>query len=280
MVLALTAQGISVLPSKQNLLFGARLRDRAYVLEKGEIRCHGGMDEQRSIARVQREIQGFWQPRGPCRFSAKLDILPSRHSTMVCANSLLAKGWHMVLNIDEISRLYETRGEASYVKPQLTQRQHAMQCAWLAEQAQSTPELVAAALLHDLGHLLASYAEQLPPDADDGHQYIPIPFLRRRFTDAVIEPIRLHVEAKRYLCGMDSSYWARLSDAARRRLSRQGGPFSEAEAATFLARPFAADALRIRQWDDLAQDPHAKPPPWSHFADVLMRVSRGELATA
>ena len=183
----------------------------------------------------------------------------------------------MILSIDEISRLYDTRGAAWYVEGQLTHRQHALQCAWLAEKGRSSPELVAAALLHDLGHLLASYAEQLPPDADDGHQYIPVPFLRGRFPDAVVEPIRLHVDATRYLCGTDSAYWARMSHTARSCLARQGGPFSESESAAFLARPFAADALRVRRWDDLAQDPHAKPPTWAHFAQVLQRISRGAL---
>lgn len=186
----------------------------------------------------------------------------------------------MILSIDEISHLYETRGAAWYVKEKVTHRQHATQCAWLAEKAASAPELVTAALLHDLGHLLASYAEQLPPDADDGHQYIPVPFLRGRFPDAVIEPIRLHVDATRYLCGIDSAYWARQSDSERRCLARQGGPFNEAESAAFLMRPFAADALRVRRWDDLAQDLNAKPPPWSHFARVLQRASRGAMTAA
>ena len=104
-----------------------------------------------------------------------------------------------------------------------------------------------------------------------------MPFLRGRFPDAVVEPIRLHVDATRYLCGTDSAYWARMSHTARSCLARQGGPFSESESAAFLARPFAADALRVRRWDDLAQDPHAKPPTWAHFAQVLQRISRGAL---
>ena len=184
----------------------------------------------------------------------------------------------MILDIEEISRLYEIRGASTYIKSPLTHLQHALQCAWLAEQSGSAHELIAAALLHDLGHLLACYGEQLPPDADDGHDYIPVPFLRERFPDAVIEPIRLHVEATRHLCGIDSDYWSRLPDTDKRCLARQGGPFTGQQSAVFLARPFAADALRVRRWDELAQDPHARPPAWSHFADVLRQVSRHQIA--
>ncbi len=135
-------------------------------------------------------------------------------------------------------------------------------------------------MLHDLGHLLASYAEKLPDDADDGHQYVPVPFLRGLFPDAVIEPIRLHVDAKRYLCTVDSAYWSGLSPASKRSLALQGGRFSAAEATRFLNLPFAADAVAIRRWDDRAKEPLAKPPAWSHYLGLLHGISRPALASA
>lgn len=178
----------------------------------------------------------------------------------------------MVLHIDEITRLFETHGKACYQGEAIDQLQHALQCAHLAERAGAAPELVAAALLHDLGHLLAAYAERLPDGSDDGHHYTAIPYLRGLFPDAVLEPIRLHVDAKRYLCAVDSAHWSRLSPTARRSLALQGGPFSASEATLFIRRPHADGAVLIRRWDENAKDPLARPPNWSHFVPVLHQV--------
>ena len=186
----------------------------------------------------------------------------------------------MVLEIGEITRLYATRGSVPVRGAGLCQLHHALQCADLAERARSPAALVAAALLHDLGHLLASYSEELSDQVDDGHQYVPVPFLRGLLPDAVIEPIRLHVDAKRYLCAVDGGYWSSLSTTSRRRLAAQGGPFSAAEAAAFMRQPFAADALAVRRWDGLARDPAARPPGWSHFRPLLERLrDRERMAT-
>jgi predicted HD phosphohydrolase len=88
----------------------------------------------------------------------------------------------------------------------------------------------------------------------------------------VLEPIRMHVDAKRYLCHVERQYRATLSPASQRSLQLQGGLFSKAEAATFIAEPFALDAVALRRWDDLAKDPAATPPPWAHYVAVLERA--------
>lgn len=177
----------------------------------------------------------------------------------------------MLLQIPEITRLFETLGASPYGALPLTHLQHALQCAQFAERANSPPELVAAALLHDIGHLLASYAEELPANADDGHQYIALPLLRGMFPDAVTEPIRLHVDAGRYLCAMDSTYWTTLSSASRKSLSAQGGPFSASEATLFIRRPYAREAVALHRWDVQASAPLARTSEWSHFLPVLHR---------
>ena len=141
----------------------------------------------------------------------------------------------------------------------------------MAERAGAGPELVAAALLHDLGHLLAAVLTKHTP-VDDLHQYLPLPFLRGVFPDAVLEPIRMHVDAKRYLCQVDSHYWSDLSPASQRSLALLGGPFSEDEAAAFMMQPFAAEAVLLRRWDDSAKNPVATPPPLSHYVELLGRV--------
>lgn len=175
----------------------------------------------------------------------------------------------MALTINQITALFHAQGAVQYGSEAINQLQHALQCAHLAEQAGASPELTAAALLHDLGHLLAPGDSAQALKTDDVHQYVAIPFLRSLFPDAVIEPIRLHVDAKRYLYRMDKHYRASLSPESQRSLVLQGGPFSEDESARFMAQAFATDAVALRRWDDRAKDPAATPPDWAHYLRVL-----------
>lgn len=186
----------------------------------------------------------------------------------------------MALSLDDITGLFHANGAIQYGAEAVTQQQHALQCAQLAEQAGASPELIAAALLHDLGHLLAAERAPVAAGADDLHQFMALPFLRGVFPEAVLAPIRLHVDAKRYMCRVDPSYWAGLSPASKRSLVLQGGPFSEEEAHDFMAQAFAADAVALRRWDDSAKDPQALTPGWAHYAAVLQRASCVELASA
>jgi phosphonate degradation associated HDIG domain protein len=179
----------------------------------------------------------------------------------------------MTLKLEEIAGLFATKGAAQYGREAVSQLQHALQCAHLAEQAGASDELVTAALLHDLGHLVSTVTESRAEAVDDLHQYMAMPFLRNAFPDAVLAPIGLHVDAKRYLCFADSRYHATLSPASQRSLVLQGGLFTPAEADVFIARPFATDAVALRRWDDLAKDPSANTPDWAHYAAVMGRAS-------
>lgn len=186
----------------------------------------------------------------------------------------------MALSIPDIIDLYRTAGAARYGMEAVNQEQHALQCAVLAERAGSPPELVAAALLHDLGHLLCAGREGAAASRDDLHQYVSMPFLRGTFTHAVIEPIRLHVDAKRYLCAVSSGYRESLSPASQRSLALQGGPFTADEAQSFIRQPHAGEAVALRRWDDQAKDPAAITPGWSHFQEVLVRASASRAVLA
>lgn len=179
----------------------------------------------------------------------------------------------MALAISDIVDLYRTAGAARYGMEAINQEQHAFQCALLAQQAGSPPALVAAALLHDLGHLVRTQAPAAAEPRDDLHEYVSIPFLRGAFPEAVIQPIRLHVEAKRYLCAVSSGYRDSLSPASQRSLALQGGPFTAEEAQHFIRQPFAGEAVALRRWDDSAKDPAVSTPGWSHFEPVLVRAS-------
>ncbi len=178
-----------------------------------------------------------------------------------------------MLDLEDITELFHAKGAVQYGAEAVTQQQHALQCAYLAEQAGARPELIAAALLHDLGHLVAPRQPDSAAGADDLHQFMALPFLRGVFPEAVLAPIRLHVDAKRYLCRTDADYWAALSPASKRSLVLQGGPFSAEEAAVFIAQAFASDAVALRRWDDSAKDPQASTPDWAHYARVLAGVS-------
>ena len=183
----------------------------------------------------------------------------------------------MALTIEQIQVLFLTHGSKQYGREAVSQLDHALQCAYLAEQAAETRETIVAALLHDLGHFLVDQHEvdtTQPALNDDLHQYVALPFLRPLFDEAVLEPVRLHVDAKRYLCATEQTYWDALSPASKQSLVLQGGVFSDAQAIAFMAQPYAAEAVRLRRYDDLAKVPGCETPPLAHFMDALIHVQR------
>ena len=171
-----------------------------------------------------------------------------------------------MLSLDDITLLFARHGAEQYSGEPVTQLEHALQTAHFAEQADASDALVTACLLHDLGHLL-NHQGETPTlrGIDDTHQYFALPFLRGLFPDAVLDAIRLHVDAKRYLCRANDGYWAKLSDDSKRSLELQGGVFDPAEAAAFLRQPGARDAVMLRQWDDLAKQADWQTPSLAHF---------------
>ena len=198
----------------------------------------------------------------------------------------------MSLSIPEIVQLLNSRATTWYGQESVSQLEHALQCADLAEKAEETPETVVAALLHDLGHMLSPHRPSVvptkalsdlalptdalptdtPPTKDDLHQFVALPFLRSLFPDAVLEPIKLHVDAKRYLCAVDVGYWADLSPASKHSLELQGGTFDEKQVEAFEALPFYAEAVRLRRYDDLAKVPGHTTPDLAHFEKLMSQV--------
>ena len=181
----------------------------------------------------------------------------------------------MALSVSDIRSLFEQYGGIAYSGEPVTQLQHALQSGALAEEAGANDELVAAAFLHDLGHLLnLQGATPTEWGIDDLHQYFALPFLRAVLPDAVLEPIRLHVDAKRCLCAIDDAYFDQLSADSVRSLQLQGGIFSRDEAEAFLEKPYAQDALRLRKWDDRAKEENRATPDIDHYLAVVERVMR------
>ena len=176
----------------------------------------------------------------------------------------------MALTLDDIETLFVQRGGEQYSGEPVTQLEHALQAALLAEQEGADDALVTAAFLHDLGHLLHDLSQDLGGSptvhgVDDVHQYRALPFLRGVFDDAVLDAIKLHVDAKRYLCATRAEYFGKLSEDSVRSLALQGGIFSADEAACFIALPGARDAVRLRVWDDLAKTEGLPTPPLAHY---------------
>lgn len=189
---------------------------------------------------------------------------PWNRAAVMPANPTLWLEW--------LEQLFLTRGKRRCL-PQdpVDLLSHSLQCAQLAEWAHADAELVAAAFLHDLGHLLPPFDAALPRE---GHERRVLPWLTPHLGEAVTEPIRLHVRAKRYLVGFDRRYLDALSPAALHGLSRQGGPMSAQELRRFEREPFAPEAIRLRVWDDLAQHPGKATPSLGHYLALLESLLR------
>jgi phosphonate degradation associated HDIG domain protein len=175
---------------------------------------------------------------------------------------------------DEILRLYATRGAGAYFGEQVSMCEHALQAAHFARRAGAADALVLAALLHDIGHLLEPQPAAIGDWVEDAHhEECGARWLAERFGSEISEPVRLHVRAKRYLCATDADYVARLSPASVHTLRLQGGPMSAAEAARFAQQRFAADAVRVRCWDDQGKAAGLQTAALADYAALIGRAA-------
>lgn len=174
----------------------------------------------------------------------------------------------------EIVRMFDLNGSSMYGGEAVTQREHALQCAHLAELQGAAPALIVASLLHDIGHLLHALPDDAPESGvDDLHEELAAHWLNGRFGPDVVEPVRLHVAAKRFLCATDSIYYSRLSQPSQLSLKLQGGPMSSSEINAFMQNPFYRDAVRLRRWDDEAKIVGFQTPSVSHYVSAILQVA-------
>ncbi|MFB7620100.1 phosphonate degradation HD-domain oxygenase [Kitasatospora sp. NPDC056181] len=182
--------------------------------------------------------------------------------------------------LDAIADLFEGVGAGEYLGEAVTMAEHMLQAGALAEAAGAAPHLVAAALLHDVGHFLdehghdSSHGRDLMEGQDNRHSDTGAQWLAQWFGPDVTEPVRLHVAAKRYLCAVEPGYRERLSEASEFTLRVQGGPMGAEQAAAFAAAPGAGDAVAVRRWDEQAKEAGASTPDFEHFRPLLASLMR------
>ena len=179
--------------------------------------------------------------------------------------------------LQRVQALFRALGQRAYSGEPVSQLEHALQSAMFAQAEGAAEPLVAAALLHDIGHLVNDCGDT-PSERgiDDRHQFHGARFLRPVFGRDVLEPVRLHVKAKRYLCSVRPGYLHALSADSQRSLALQGGPLDAASAEAFGQAPFAADAVRLRLWDDAAKVAGLATPTLESFLPLLARCAKPE----
>ena len=174
-------------------------------------------------------------------------------------------------SLEDVEGLYAARGGRRYGEG-VTQIEHALQCATLAEAQGAAPALIVAALLHDIGHL---FEDEASIATDRRHEAAGAAALVGLFGPAVRAPIALHVAAKRYLCLSEPGYFQVLSEASRQSLALQGGPLSAAEAQAFEGQPYWRDAVALRRWDDTGKRQEACDRTFADFAPMIRGLLTG-----
>lgn len=172
--------------------------------------------------------------------------------------------------VQKIVDLFNEKGDSLYGGEAVTQMEHALQAATFAKKHQASDALITASLLHDIGHLLHALPDDAPDHGvDDLHEELAAVFLEKYFIKEVVEPTKLHVQAKRYLCFVDANYYNTLSEPSRQSLALQGGIMNAEEAADFEKYENYKEAVLLRTWDDLAKDPLMQTDTIESFAPYI-----------
>lgn len=167
--------------------------------------------------------------------------------------------------IDFIRTQYTENGHVAYGE-HISMTNHMLQSAFYAEQAGSSKEVVVAAFLHDIGHLLHGLPEDISDHGIDGfHEDIGERCLKGYLPTLVTDCIRLHVQAKRYMCTLKPAYYEKLTGASRESLAIQGGLMSDQEVAAFESEPYYKEAMRVRVYDDMGKQAELEHPDLDYY---------------
>jgi len=172
--------------------------------------------------------------------------------------------------VDHIEDVFRRRGAESYLGEQVTMAQHMLQTAQCAEQAGADNSQIVAALLHDIGHYKNEIPEtSLAKGINNFHEEAGANFLEDFFPLSVVEPIRQHVDAKRYLCAVKSDYLERLSPASVHTLNLQGGSMNKEEVTEFEKNDYLEQCIQLRYWDEEGKDPEREHPPFAYYRSLI-----------
>jgi len=180
-----------------------------------------------------------------------------------------------IASVDALLECLKAGGAEAYFGEPVTVLEHSLQSAWFVRRKGGADTLVAAALLHDVGHLLHGEGEDAADRGiDTRHEDLGAKALAAHLPAEVLDPILLHVAAKRYLCHANPRYLAALSPASVESLALQGGPMTAAEADAFLKLPHAAEAVELRHADDAAKVPQLIVPELESYRALLESLWR------
>jgi phosphonate degradation associated HDIG domain protein len=173
--------------------------------------------------------------------------------------------------VQKIFAVFRERGPRHYGES-VSEQEHALQSAEFARQFGESDAVILACLLHDFGHMLHDLGEDIALQGIDArHEELGAELLEEHFPEEILEPIRQHVAAKRYLVWKDPRYAAGLSESSVRSLALQGGPMSDAEAAAFEARPHFRACISLRRFDDMGKVPQMKTANIESYEPLIRR---------
>jgi len=181
---------------------------------------------------------------------------------------------------NDIILLYEQHGHSAYAGEKVSQLEHMVQAAQLAEQQGYEEEVILAAFLHDIGHICVAVEADNHMDGwgIKDHEEEGATFLRERgFSKRLVRLVESHVEAKRYLTWKNPEYYDQLSEASKKTLDYQGGPMEENEALAFEQHPLFKLIIQIRHWDDEAKIQNKPIADLGKYRDMMVRNLKSEV---
>ena len=156
-----------------------------------------------------------------------------------------------------------------YIGEKLTMSEHMIQSAMLAEKAKCNDNLICSCLLHDYGHFLIENPDSLVMNNKDGkHESIGYEYLKKFFKKEIVEPIKYHVLAKRYLA-RDKKYFNFLSEASKISLKLQGGVLNDNESNEFKKKKYFKNSVLVRKFDEAAKETSIKMKKIDDYSSLL-----------
>jgi [1-hydroxy-2-(trimethylamino)ethyl]phosphonate dioxygenase len=175
--------------------------------------------------------------------------------------------------VDFLGSIFDRRGNEEYLGEPVSMGEHMLQGATIAERNGQSEEIIVGALLHDIGHFTSEFGTFTMADTDDRHhEDAGARVLERFFPSVIVDCVRYHVAAKRYLCATRPEYFRRLSEASVHSLNLQGGPMNAEEVAEFARHPNLDQIVAVRYLDDAGKRPNMETHDFWHFAPLVQRM--------